>query len=149
MTSENIGCTCERCVKACQTRPCWGTPEDIKKLIDGGFGNKLMEDWWVEYPEDIIIISPACKGYEGCRAPEGGSFFMLSPSLFGSCVFLNKENLCDIHIQKPTEGREAFCCKSSGDDAYNLHEKVAMTWDSKEGHQVVKKWRKIIYGNSK
>ena len=38
-------CNCERCKAQCHT-PCLGTPEDIERLIDAGYGNRLTLVWW-------------------------------------------------------------------------------------------------------
>ena len=132
--TEQDGCTCEKCVAACEHRPCWGTPREIKKLIKEGYANRLMEDWWAATP-NIIIISPACEGHGGLRAPDG-----ILP-VFGRCVFLDSNNLCEIHAQKPEEGRDVFGCRETP-NVFAVHEAVAMTWDSSEGRRIVKMWRK-------
>ena len=38
-------CNCERCKEQCHT-PCLGTPEDIERLIDAGYDNRLTPVWW-------------------------------------------------------------------------------------------------------
>ena len=30
----------------CKYRPCWGTPEELEKIIEAGFSNRLMMDYW-------------------------------------------------------------------------------------------------------
>lgn len=144
------GCTCEQCVAACANRPCWGTPEDIGKLLDLGMADRLMLDWWVGGLdddadwEDVYIIAPACQGHEGDKAPEMGlSNF---GSSFGRCVFLADDDRCEIHEHKPREGREAYPCQA-GIDHGKLHKDVARTWDTDEGRLVVLRWKQTVgYG---
>ena len=38
-------CACEKCSRMCHA-PCLGTPEDMQKLMDAGFGKRLMFDDW-------------------------------------------------------------------------------------------------------
>lgn len=96
-------CQCDRCKRACnKTRPCWGTPKDILKIINAGYGKKLMLDWWgnmVGDEIDFYMIVPAIKGYESYRAP-------IYP--IGECTFY-KDGLCELHNLKlkPLEGRLA------------------------------------------
>lgn len=134
MTTPVFECACKECVGACKKRPCWGTPQDIKKLMAAGLGGKLMEDYWVRSSHDegnIMIISPAIRGYEGHGAP-------FSP--FGRCVFLDKNDRCEIHDMKPTEGAEARCCDASH-DAQEIHQRMAFSWDTNEGRALVEEWR--------
>jgi hypothetical protein len=52
---ENV-CNCNSCKEACAyTRPCWGTPQEIQKIIDAGFGDKLMLDCWAA-PDSADMI---------------------------------------------------------------------------------------------
>ena len=126
--TESI-CSCKKCVTMCQTRPCWPTPQESKKLIENGFLNKLMLDWWVGNNENIFVVSPAIKGYESKDAP-------YLPT--GVCTFL-ENNLCKLHDLKlkPSEGRMSGCNKNVS----SLHKDIAMLWDSDEGKEVVKLWK--------
>lgn len=130
-------CKCEKCKRMCD-RPCWGTPEDIKKIIDAGYGDKLMVDYWDGI--DFDILCPALKGYEGKRA----DFFPRSEE---GCTFLTKTRLCRLHKKglKPSEGKIASCTDESmyeNDDGPDLHETVAMTWNNKKAQKMVKDWKK-------
>lgn len=130
MTSiETCECTCDKCVGMCKYRPCWGTPAEIKKLIDMGLSERLMLDWWcAESPdsENILIIVPAIIGSEG---------LMCTWWPAGTCTFL-KDNRCEIHDNKPVEG-----CIASHDNKEDVHRDIAMLWDSGEGEEVVNLWR--------
>ena len=54
-------CACEKCSRMCHA-PCLGTPEDMQKLLDAGFGKRLMFD---DLPGGEDLIKPALKGFEG------------------------------------------------------------------------------------
>jgi len=127
-------CSCDECKSMCR-RPCWGTPNEIRKIIDAGFGDRLMVDYWCNTMfDDIEILCGALKGYEGKAAP----FIPVSDS---GCSFF-KNGLCELHDEKlkPCEGRLSVCT-SNGDDIDGLHKEVAMMWDSEEGRELVKGWR--------
>lgn len=115
----------------CQ-RPCWPTPEEAQKLIDAGYGDRLMNDYWCRKGGDIQILSPACKGSENGFAP-------FWPT--GGCTFQDKDGLCELHNLdlKPLEGRKALC---KGRTPKYLHEKIAKMWDNPEAQELVGKWRK-------
>ena len=38
-------CACGGCSQMC-TRPCWPTPEEARRLIRAGLGDRLMLDYW-------------------------------------------------------------------------------------------------------
>lgn len=127
-------CSCPKCVKMCEGRPCWGTPAEIQKIIDAGHGNRLMLDWWENASADEIrIVAPAIVGYEGKKAPYWP---------MGRCAFLNEKSLCDLHDLglKPLEGRAASC-KDQAEDG--CHEHCAKSFDTKEGRKVVRNFQEI------
>jgi hypothetical protein len=123
-------CDCDTCKGYCARRPCWGTPRDIKNLMELGYADRLMLDWWVA-DEDIMIICPAIINHGGKAAP-------FSP--IGTCNFLTDKRLCEIHQVKPTEGKTASCKKND----YDVHHIVAMTWNSDEGRELVEKWKVVV-----
>jgi len=128
-------CSCEKCVAMCKNRPCWGTPKDIKLLIEKGYAKQLMKDWWNDDcgGDDIYIIVPAIVGSEGKKCP-------FCP--IGTCTFL-KNNLCTIHKIKPTEGKESSC-KSDKDIAAKRHIEIAKSWDCIEGRKLVSDWKELV-----
>lgn len=133
-------CSCSDCVSMCEYRPCWGTPEDIEKIIDAGLADKLMEDYWVgdgKNGQDISIPAPAIRGREGKRA----SFVPV-----GTCTFL-KDGLCQLHNGlKPLEGRVASC-KSSPEMTRiydQIRKDIVQSWNTPEGERVYQKWRKAL-----
>ena len=125
---ENV-CTCNVCQDMCR-RPCWPTPEEAQAIIDKGFGERLMKDWWVNHPDDIFILAPAYPGYEDMGAPENLMFVK-------GCTFF-KDGLCELHDLglKPFEGRMATHEKAHE----KLHKHVAMKWDNPEAQMLCNKW---------
>lgn len=103
---KESSCECQKCVNMCaNSRPCWGTPDDIKKIIDAGYGNRLMTDWYSGEStnhEEILLETPAIVGYEQSMAPNYP---------IGRCTFLTENNKCELHDKglKPIEGRMASC----------------------------------------
>lgn len=139
---KEVICSCSRCVSMCENRPCWGTPEEIEAIIDAGFGDKLMIDYWEASPNNINMAQPAIIGYEKQRAP-------FWPR--GRCAFLEK-GLCTLHDKglKPLEGRSADC-KTHGlsREEYNkslqtLREFIVNKWKTTQGEQVLYKLQRTI-----
>lgn len=133
-------CSCARCQKMCsESRPCWGTPKEIKQIIENGFANRLMCDYYdgnldgkeIPFTE---IITPALVGSEGCSAP----FWPV-----GQCTFYTDNGLCEIHDLKPVEG-----CVVNHEKKYDgLHTSLVYQWMTKEGKKVVKLWWKAVGEN--
>jgi len=131
-------CDCLSCKSACKnTRPCWGTPKDIENIIDAGYGNRLMLDWWADSDDgndiDFYIITPAIKGYEGCRA----SYLPI-----GQCSFFNSNELCDLHELnlKPLEG-QLSSCKHNDEEISEIHKTIAHIWNAAYGKNIIKQWK--------
>lgn len=88
-----IECKCKLCQQQCMVSPCLGTPEDIERIIDAGYGSELSFTYWLTamfaglYPLPIVMVQPVKNDDE-------------------SCVFFSN-GLCRLHEQglKPTEGR--------------------------------------------
>lgn len=140
-TVKDSECSCSMCVEMCKHQICWGTPHEIQRLIELGYMNRLMRDYWVgnfvePEPEflskdyyDVHIICPAEIGEEGGFA----SSWHGKP-----CTFLTPDNKCEIHVQKPTEGRKAICRETN--IPFRVHEYVARTWDTPEGRKIVEQF---------
>ena len=130
-------CSCERCQRMCEERPCWSTPKEASALIKAGYGDRLWLDFWAggfgdDYLDDVNILAPAAVGSEKAYRP-------FWPT--GRCTFLTDEGLCELHDLglKPTEGRKASCAESH-DKAMVLHEAVARTWDDEAAQHLVGEW---------
>lgn len=128
---------CDRCVQMCSNRPCWGTPEDARRLIAAGYGSRLMADYWaVARDGDALIIAPAIEGYESKHAP-------FWPR--GRCTFLTPDGKCELHDLglKPTEGRIADCREDEDSKANGngVHRAVADSWMNEEAQALAAAWR--------
>jgi hypothetical protein len=118
-------------------RPCFGTPEDIQKIIEAGFGDRLMVEWWAEaegipYTE---LLCGAIKGEEGKEAP-------FWPIREEGCTFWI-DGLCELHDKglKPIEGRLAHH-DENGDQMWEAHKEIIRSWDTDRGKAMVEKFRK-------
>jgi len=147
-TNKGSECSCGDCQSMCN-RPCWPTPEEAKRLIEAGFGDKLMLDHWVGNPKDddvdwedycgdTRILSPACQGSEKRRAP-------FWPE--GRCTMQNEQGLCRLHTfegLKPIEGRLAACHDGPDDTPSNLHQEVAKLWANPEAQKLCDEWDDMV-----
>lgn len=132
-SAKGVECPeCETGIQYCEETPCWGTIPDMQRIIDAGYGAKLMVDYWSMFDPDyrVEILCGASTGYEGHNAPYERH----------QCTFL-AERKCTIHAIKPLEGRVA-CCKL---EPSRLREGLAKHWDSEKGRALVAKWRET-YG---
>jgi hypothetical protein len=135
--TDSPPCNCATCVAMCR-RPCWPTPPEVDKLIDAGFGPRLMEDYWSggfkAHDNDVPIICPANPGYEGERAGWDMRLgCVLQDPATGYCA------LHDLGL-KPLEGRVAH----HDGNSEGVHEAVARTWDTDEGRRVTQRWRESV-----
>ena len=76
-------CSCNLCKLQCK-QPCWGTPEDMQKIIDAGFSKRCM----VQLSSERMFITPLFdKDKQAC------TFFT--------------NGLCELHDSglKPTVGK--------------------------------------------
>lgn len=133
------------------SRACWPIPEEAKKIMDAGLGNKLMLDYWVA-PINIYILCPATPGFESKDAPDPDNPWeyldilsgLKKDPLKGGCTFQDPANgYCVLHdiALKPAEGRKT-CCKARHKE---LHEDIAMTWNTAEGQELIKEWKERFY----
>lgn len=132
---DSPACTCSTCVKMCQYRPCWPTPAEAQALIDAGYGDRLMPDYWVGDGcdgGDIHLLCPATEDYlETHQVP-----WDPDPS---PCVLL-QDSRCTLHDLglKPYEGRAASCDPKNEIDP---HWSAASTWNNPEAQALVERWR--------
>lgn len=76
-------CKCYLCKLQCKA-PCWGTPEDMQKIVDAGFVKRLM----VQVYGEIMFVTP------------------LMDKVKNACTFFTN-GLCELHESglKPTVGK--------------------------------------------
>src|SRR6185295_2622401 len=91
-TQEN-SCACAKCKSYCHKVPCIGTPQDMLKIAEAGYGDRIGGTLWLAgIPmglEPIAIVAP------------------LFDQEKSRCTFLTDDDLCELHDKglKPTEGR--------------------------------------------
>jgi len=126
--SKPLSCKCQACKKQCETAPCLGTPEDIEKLIDAGYGSKIFATTWAS---GIVlgIIDYPIEMYQAEFVPRHG------------CIFF-KDGLCQLHDLglKPTEGKLSHhAVKTINHPNKHLSWAVAKEWLAPENAEIIKR----------
>jgi Fe-S-cluster containining protein len=138
-------CSCTKCVALCERNPGWTMPEEAIKLMDLGYGPRMMLDWYSKLSEDIFILAPASIGYEGKNAPDINFLSAVSGGWCkGRCTMLTEDGLCEIHNSgaKPLHCREASACGKQKD--VHSTKEVSVMWDTDLGRQTVKRWKQEV-----
>ena len=126
-------CSCVHCKGMCIV-PCWPTPEEAKKLIELGYGNRLMLNsrFYDVLGKEVFLLCPAKKEQE--------TLYAESESLGPSCTFQTSDGLCSLHnICKPLEGRLAIC---KGREPVDLRLRILELWDNEKAKNLVTSWIK-------
>ena len=125
-------CKCQECKNQCRT-PCLGTPQDIMRIIDAGYGDKVMPTQWfvgvvlgkLSYPIPMVQAIQADNGW---------------------CIF-HKDGLCELHnlSLKPTEGKLSHHAVKQENYVFKkgLAYNVAKEWLSSDNQELVEKIFKI------
>ncbi len=113
-------CSCEKCQSQCRT-PCLGTPEDIIKIIEAGFADRLAPTAWAAG----MIMGVTDRPIEMIQAIQEDN---------GYCTFFH-DGKCELHDLglKPTEGKLSH--HSIRID--NFDPKKSLSW------LIAKEWRDI------
>jgi len=130
-------CKCDICVGFCTRNPGWCTPDEAQIIINKGFGNQLMKDWWVAIPNNIFLLCPASIGCENSLAPAPSIIELLWGFDKGRCTFLTENNLCKIHDFKP---KECLYTHHSLPMNQELREEIVSMWDTDKGKNIVTEW---------
>ncbi len=113
-----ISCKCESCRNQCRT-PCLGTPEDILKLIEAGYVDRLKPTMW---------LTGMALGKLTYPIPMVQAEVMES----GWCTFRRDDGLCELHDLglKPTEGKLSHhtITKENYNFSRGLSYQVAKEW---------------------
>ena len=132
-------CKCDSCKSACQFKPGWFIPGEVKKaakfmkLSEKEFFDKYLGiDFWVG-EDEIFVLAPATLS----MSP--GEVYPYNPK--GQCIFF-KDGLCEIHEVKPFECRELNCNDLNVTES--RHEKVSQLWNTKENQEYIE----FLYENS-
>jgi hypothetical protein len=108
-----------------------GAWHHVALVWDGANRSLYVDD--VEVAQDnVLLIVPALVGSEGAPAP-------FNP--IGICTFFRNE-LCEIHQIKPIEGK--IVSHDNISDKHGVHKRIALSWDTEEGKQLVKEWKEIV-----
>lgn len=97
-------CKCRLCKSQCHT-PCLGTPQDILRLMDAGYTNRLAPTMWMAgmlmgvTTEPVPLIQAECL--------DGAFGGIVDIGVNSHCTFQREDGLCELHDKglKPTEGR--------------------------------------------
>lgn len=120
-------CKCSQCKEQCHT-PCLGTPEDIEKIIDAGYADKLEITHWASG----IIMGVTNQVIPMIQARAGNEY----------CAFF-KDGLCLLHDKglKPTEGRLSHHSirKDNYKASKSISWNVAKEWTSEENAEIVER----------
>lgn len=86
-------CSCTICQSMCRT-PCLGTPEDIERLVDAGYADRLVPTEWGVGMIVGLISRPI--------------YMLQAETVNGWCTFFHN-GLCELHSRglKPIEGKLA------------------------------------------
>lgn len=124
----------------CYRRPCWGTVNDFKKIIDNGFAEYLMIDYYIDKKINngklFYFLSGANSELNMCSKAD------FNP--MGRCMLL-KEDKCLVHCFKPILGAYT-CCKSNDLAEINNEIKhvILKTWLTEEGKNLIEYWKNLV-----
>lgn len=120
-----VQCKCQDCQKQCRT-PCLGTPDDILRLIEAGYVDKLAATAWAVAMVHGLSDRPILM-FQATQTPDG-------------CVFFHN-GLCELHDLglKPTEGKLSHhrITKENYKLSKGLAWNVAHEWERDENVEVI------------
>lgn len=77
---------CSGGIEMCYIRPCWGTPEDLDKILDAGFAKLVQCDFYyrpgIEDESDIPVLTMGTHWEKGKRGENQDDIGNLLMSLF-------------------------------------------------------------------
>lgn len=111
--------------------PCCSTPDEVLKLMENGYGHRLMLD---DLPGGPDLIKPALKGYEGDRSP-------WQTASWKGCTFWNN-GLCELHDTglKPLHAKLAHHDLTSEEND-KISDMIIEAWETEKGKEVIDKWK--------
>ena len=97
-------CRCQLCKRQCHT-PCLGTPQDILRLMDAGYTDRLSPTLWAAGVMMGVVSQPVPLIQAQCLDGAWGG--LLDVGAESHCTFYTGDGLCELHDKglKPTEGR--------------------------------------------
>lgn len=127
-----VQCKCRKCKEQCKT-PCLGTPDDILRLIQAGYKDKLARTTWcmgillgrINIPVPMVQAIQTASG----------------------CVFF-KDGLCELHDAglKPTEGKLSHHSIKPENFKFNksLSWNVAKEWLNEDNRETIRLIFRVI-----
>lgn len=127
----NNSCTCNTCKGMCRI-PCWGYPQQFKKLIDLGYSDYMAVDYFIEKDGSYTYL--LCFNQK-----DNNSKKMSFAKNNGKCIMQDKEGLCKVHyIEKPAEGKNAHHDKSESIlTSEQIRELIKDSWNTDFGKRIV------------
>ena len=139
MEFKTVNCACDTCVAMCEEKPCHGTPDEIRRLMDAGYSDR--------------VALYCCQNYSITPKLEYVEYLAPAPiHEQKGCTFLNAGR-CELHSRglKPLEGRVVlhYTGKKKADDklfpipkGYTLREYIASLWANEPAQQWVDAWKR-------
>ena len=131
-----IECSCNTCRQMCKNAPCLGTPQDILRLCEAGYSEKIMPTLW---GAGLVLgfIDFTIDMYQQIEVKNHG------------CIFL-KDGLCELHDKglKPTDGVLSNC-KSSQYFENSTSWLVAKEWIEPKNRFIISQIKRYIEANVK
>jgi Fe-S-cluster containining protein len=108
-------CTCSKCIEACYRTPGKFAPGEVEKAAEflnlpfEEFKKLIIKNYWRDQDKDPLIWEPRKVGSDEDMEIADDDY----TNHMGRCVFLNKDDRCDIHPVKPYECRESVLCEGN------------------------------------
>lgn len=129
-------CSCERCQNMCKRSPCLGTPSDILRIINNGYGQHFTE---TSFLVPAYFGEPAQDMYQARQNRDNGHCPFFSD---GKCVLHN------LGI-KPIEGKLATCDRSKLQEIPFAALAVSETWSDPANAKIISLIAKAVEKYSK
>lgn len=130
---KHTNCKCKQCKSQC-VHPCLGTPDDMIRIIEAGYQDRIMFILWTGardmgvHPTDIPMLTPMMDNEKK------------------ACTFFT-DGLCELHSMglKPTEGKLSHHSTqlSTFDRTRSIGWAVAKEWLSLDFEAFKKKLEKL------
>ena len=124
--------SCQKCGFCCWKRPCSLVKSDVTRIAEylGITETELFQQYLVVDEIDYnLVVLPRRKEQEdiaGKYVPNDRTYDIYTP-----CVFLRKDNTCEIHPVKPLGGKEHKCWTDVkvSDYGWSKQDVEALGWD--------------------
>lgn len=145
-TIKETECTCHDCKMMCKQQVCFPTPDDVIKLVEAGYGEKLHLSVVAHYRSQLeAVIAIGKFGSDFSKINLVPVIIQQRKKENGSCIFLDENELCQLHNLglKPTEGKLAI----HNDFNSNLRYEIEELWLQPENKHVLTNFEKNFPNN--